>query len=292
MCGNVFYRRKQSLKDGKRAVWICSNYINKGTKQEDNPEGCQGISLIEDVLKEFIFKAYVERFNSLEDIDCVLVLGGDGTLIRASRELHSYDIPLLGINMGTLGYLAEVELESLEKSLDKLFLDEVHREDRMMLRGYLNGKFEDVALNDIVLTRKGTLRVIRFNIYVNGELLNAYQADGVIISTPTGSTAYNLSAGGPIVAPTAAMFVVTPICSHALNTSSIVLSAEDEIVLELSLGRDGNIEEAALSFDGERNIDVHTGDRITIKKAKDKTELLKLSKVSFLEILRKKMKGN
>ena len=234
----------------------------------------------------------VEGGTISEDIDCVLVLGGDGTLIRASRELHSYDIPLIGINMGTLGYLAEVELDSLENSLDKLFEDDVHREDRMMLRGYLNGKFEDVALNDIVLTRKGTLRVIRFNIYVNGELLNSYQADGVIISTPTGSTAYNLSAGGPIVAPTAAMFVITPICSHALNTSSIVISSEDEIVLELSLGRDGKIEEAALSFDGERNIDVRTGDRITIKKAKDKTELLKLSKVSFLEILRKKMKGN
>ena len=248
-------------------------------------------------------KEYIERHGRIcvldveggkvsEDIECVLVLGGDGTLIRAARELHSFDIPLIGINMGTLGYLAEVELESLEKGLDKLFADEVHKEERMMLRGYLNGKFEDVALNDIVLTRNGVLRVIRFNIYVNGELLNSYQADGVIISTPTGSSAYNLSAGGPIVAPTASMFVITPICSHALNTSSIVLSADDEIMIEIGEARDGKTEEAALSFDGERNIEVHTGDRITIKKAKDKTELLKLSKVSFLEILRKKMKGN
>lgn len=234
----------------------------------------------------------VEGGQISDDVDCVLVLGGDGTLIRAARELHMCDVPLIGINMGTLGYLAEVELDSLEASLDKLFADEIHREDRMMLRGYLNGEFQGVALNDIVLTRNGVLRVIRFNLYVNGELLNSYQADGIIISTPTGSTAYNLSAGGPIVEPTASMFVITPICSHALNTSSIVISSDDEIMLEICEARDGKRESAALSFDGEQHIDVVTGDKIIIKKAKDKTELLKLSKVSFLEILRKKMKGN
>ena len=134
--------------------------------------------------------------------------------------------------------------------------------------------------------------MIQFNIFVNGKLLNAYQADGVIISTPTGSTAYNLSAGGPIVAPTASMIVITPICSHALNASSIVFSADDEIILEVGEGRDGRREEAIVSFDGENNIEVHTGDWIVIRKANDTTKLLKLSKVSFLETLRKKMKGN
>ena len=114
----------------------------------------------------------------------------------------------------------------------------------------------------------------------------------MVVATPTGSTAYNLSAGGPIVAPTAQMIVITPICSHALNTSSIVLSADDEITLEIGKGRDGKEEEAALSFDGERNIDVYTGDKIVIKKADHSTRLLKLSKISFLEVLRKKMKGN
>ena len=143
-----------------------------------------------------------------------------------------------------------------------------------------------------MLSRTGALRIIQFNIYVNGELLNTYRADGIIISTPNGSTAYNLSAGGPIVEPTAAMIVITPICSHALNTSSIVLSAEDEIVLEIGEGRDGRIEEAGISFDGERNIEVHTGDKVVIQKAEHTTKLLKLSKVSFLEILRKKMEGN
>lgn len=226
------------------------------------------------------------------ETDCVLVLGGDGTLIRAARELYAYGVPLLGINLGTLGYLTEVELQNIESAMDILMEEEPTVEARMMLKGTLHDGKEDVALNDIVVTRLGALRVIRFNVYVNGELLNSYQSDGIIISTPTGSTGYNLSAGGPIVEPTAAMIVLTPICSHALNTSSIVLSAEDEIVIEIGKGRDNGIEEAGVSFDGGEMAEVHTGDRIVIKKAEDTTKLLKLSKVSFLEILRKKMKGN
>jgi len=227
-----------------------------------------------------------------EGTECILVIGGDGTLIRAARELQFRDIPLMGINMGTLGYLTEVDISNLNESLDALMSDETCMEARMMLHGEVNGEIEDIALNDIVLTRKGELRVIKFNIYVNGELLNTYRADGVIISTPTGSTAYNLSAGGPIVQPTAAMFVITPICSHSLNTSSIVLSADDEITLEIGPGRDGGVDNASITFDGERSIDVSTGDKIVVRKAKDTTKLVKLSKVSFLERLRKKMKGN
>lgn len=226
------------------------------------------------------------------DADCVLVLGGDGTLIRAARELRSCKTPLLGINMGTLGYLTEVEVHNVEHALKELMGHSPAVENRMMLRGIIDHGIEDVALNDIVVTRLGSLRVIHFDLYVNGELLNSYQADGVIISTPTGSTGYNLSAGGPIVEPTASMIVITPICSHALNTSSIVLSAEDEIMVEIATGRDNQVEEAAISFDGDEVIRVVTGQRIVIRKAQETTKLLKLSKVSFLETLREKMKGN
>lgn len=234
----------------------------------------------------------VEEPNFPEGTDCVLVLGGDGTLIRAARELDLQDVPLIGINLGTLGYLAEVEMQNIESAIAHMIHEKQVVEERMMLTGIVCGKHEDTALNDIVVTRLGALRVIRFNIYVNGELLNSYQADGVIISTPTGSTGYNLSAGGPIVQPTARMIVITPICSHALNTSSIVLSADDEIVIEIGQGRDGKLEEAGVSFDGDHLIEVKTGDRIVIRKAKHTTKLLKLNKASFLEILRKKMKGN
>lgn len=123
-----------------------------------------------------------------EDAQCALVLGGDGTLIRAARELGGYNIPLLGINLGTLGYLAEVELKDFKEALDQLFEGTPHIEERMMLSGTVESVVEDVALNDIVLTRDGGLRVVKFNVYVNGTLLNTYLADGIIISTPTGTT--------------------------------------------------------------------------------------------------------
>lgn len=227
-----------------------------------------------------------------EDADCVFVLGGDGTLIRAAREIRSRKVPLLGVNLGTLGYLAEVEVRHIEETVDYLLEYDVAVEARMMLCGSVNGKEEDASLNDIVVTRVGELRIIHFNIYVNGELLNSYQADGVIICTPTGSTGYNLSAGGPIVEPTASMIVITPICSHSLNTRSIVLSADDEIVIEIGQGRDEQMEKALVSFDGDKAVEVHTGDRIAIRKAEDTIKFLKLSQISFLETLRRKMKGN
>ena len=227
------------------------------------------------------------------DVECVLVLGGDGTLIRAAREMCQYQVPVLGINMGRLGYLTETEVGDFEESLNFLMgNDAIRVEERMMLKGAINDSIEDVALNDIVFARSGALRIIQFNVYVNGELLNTYHADGVIVSTPTGSTGYNLSAGGPIVEPTASMIVITPICSHALNTSSIVLSAEDEVMIEVGKGRGNQTETASVSFDGEHNVEVHTGDRIVIRKSENTTKLVKLSSVSFLEILRKKMKGN
>lgn len=227
-----------------------------------------------------------------EGMECALVLGGDGTLIRAARELEGYNIPLLGINLGTLGYLTEVELHDFRGALDRLFDKTPEIEERMMMHGCVEGRLNDVAMNDIVVTREGGLRVIHFNISVNGELLNSYQADGVIISTPTGTTGYNLSAGGPIVEPTASMFVITPICSHALNTSSIVLSAEDIIEVEICEGRYGKTEHAAVTFDGASTVPLVTGDRITIEKSGETTKLIKLSKESFMKTMRKKMKGN
>lgn len=227
-----------------------------------------------------------------QDIDCALVLGGDGTFIQASRKLFGREIPMLGINMGTLGYLTEVEVQNVESALDQLIEDNYTVERRMMLYGSVHEKLHDVALNDIVISRTGFLKIVHFNLYVNGEYLNSYQADGIIVSTPTGSTAYNLSARGPIVEPTASLLVVTPICSHALNSSSIVFSDEDEIVIEIGSRRDNGIEEAVVSFDGADITQLKTGERVHIKKARETTKIVKLSKISFLETLREKMKGN
>ncbi|MCI7180435.1 MAG: NAD(+)/NADH kinase [Schaedlerella sp.] len=227
-----------------------------------------------------------------QGMECALVLGGDGTMTRAARELAEYDIPLLGVNMGTLGYLTEVELPDYKEALNFLFYNSPTVEERMMMEGEIPGRISHLAMNDIVITREGCLRVIHLNVYVNGELLNSYMADGVIISTPTGTTGYNLSAGGPIVEPTSSMFVVTPICSHTLNTSSIVFSSGDTIEVSIGEGRYGRTESASVAFDGVDMIPMETGDRIVIRKAKCTTKLIKLSKKSFMEILREKMKGN
>ena len=224
-------------------------------------------------------------------IDCAIVIGGDGSLIEVARTLWKRDVPILGINMGTLGYLTEVEVSNLAEDITQMLKGDYLYEERMMLEGmFPNGK-KDVALNDIVVSRKGD-DIIYFKLFVNGELLNSYEADGIIISTPTGSTAYNMSAGGPIVEPTASLTVITPICSHALNTRSIVLSSDDEIVIEIGEGRRGNIEKVLVTFDGATSVPLETGDRLTICKAKESTKIMKINKISFLEILRRKMKGN
>ena len=226
------------------------------------------------------------------DARCGLVLGGDGTLIRAVRDLGRNTLPLLGINLGTLGYLADVELKDYRSALDVLFTGIPDIEERMMLEGTFGRKRRDLAMNDIVLTREGKMRIVQFNIYVNGTLLNTYLADGVIISTPTGSTGYNLSAGGPVVEPTAKIIVITPICSHALNTSSVVLAAEDIIEVEICEGRYGRQEEVSLCFDGAEPTILVTGERVRICRAAETARLIKLNKESFLTTMRKKMKGN
>ena len=158
-------------------------------------------------------------------VDCALVLGGDGTLLRAARNITDSRIPLLGINLGTLGYLAEVESACAEEAIEKLLADEFVREERMMLTGRMAGALEEqYALNDIVISRCGSLQILNVRIYVNDRFLNDYCADGVIVATPTGSTGYNLSAGGPIVEPSARLLLLTPICPHTLNTRSIVFA--------------------------------------------------------------------
>lgn len=226
-------------------------------------------------------------------IDCVIVLGGDGTLLKAARDIVEYEIPLIGINLGTLGYLAEVEISNIENALDKLIRGEYTKEERMMLAGsvYYKEKEEEnnFALNDIVISRCGSLQILQIDIYVNGRFLNSYSADGMIVATPTGSTGYNLSAGGPIVEPGARLLLLTPICPHTLNTRSIVLSPEDEVTIEIPAGRESAVQTVEANFDGTHKVTLKTGDKIVVKKASGTTGILKLNTESFLEILHKKM---
>lgn len=231
-----------------------------------------------------------------EDIDCVIVLGGDGTLLQAARDVVDRQIPLLGINLGTLGYLADIDSSSIVPALDHLLAGEYELERRMMLTGSIyRGKekiAEDIALNDIVLGRQSGLRVVQFKNYVNGEFLNSYRADGIIVATPTGSTGYSLSAGGPVVSPQAAMLLMTPLAPHTLNTRSIIFPEHDVITVELGPARDGGTEHGMAYFDGATSVPMITGDRIEIRKSGKDTWLVKVSKISFLETLRRKMANN
>ena len=223
-------------------------------------------------------------------VDCALVLGGDGTLLRAARNITDSRIPLLGINLGTLGYLAEVESACAEEAIEKLLADEFVREERMMLTGRMAGALEEqYALNDIVISRCGSLQILNVRIYVNDRFLNDYCADGVIVATPTGSTGYNLSAGGPRVEPSARLLLLTPICPHTLNTRSIVFAPEDEIIVEIPPGKDGHEQVVEANFDGSHKEALRTGDRLVIRRAQRTTGIVRLNTESFLSILHKKM---
>lgn len=234
---------------------------------------------------------YTDSCQVPVDTECVITLGGDGTLIQAARDLAGRRIPMAGVNLGHLGYLTQIgKREDVEKLLDALLAGQYHLEPRMMLQGTIvhDGREinSDVALNEIVITRRETLRVLKFRIYVNGEYLSEYKADGMIAATPTGSTAYNLSAGGPIVAPGARMTILTPICPHALNGRSIVLPADDEIEIE-ALGNDDSGQVAV--FDGDMVFDMMVGDRIRIRRSQLETILVKFNNISFLDNLRNKL---
>lgn len=224
-------------------------------------------------------------------IECAIVLGGDGTLIQAARDLAGSNIPLLGVNMGTLGYLAQIgRKEDIFPALDELIADRYGLEQRIMLKGTVisDGKVvaEDIALNDIVLSRMGR-NMICFNLSIDGEFLNDYSADGIIAATPTGSTAYNLSAGGPIAVPDSEMILLTPICPHTLNSRSVVLAPDRVIELEITgRGETGKF----LSFDGDTQVNLKNGDLVRIERSETVTTLIRLKKVSFLENLRDRMK--
>jgi NAD+ kinase len=229
-----------------------------------------------------------------DKVEAIIVLGGDGTMLRAAREYVNYHIPFIGVNLGTLGYMTEVDREDIAPAIDSLMANNYEIESRMMLSGIpvINGESSNpqIALNDIVINRKGALHVINFNIYVNGSLLSSYHADGMIISTPTGSTAYNLSAGGPIVEPRARLIMMTPVCSHTLvNNRTIILAEDDVIDIEIGEYKPGEEQEVNASFDGRCPVQLNEGDKIRVIRSDKATKIIKLSEASFLSTLHKKM---
>lgn len=227
------------------------------------------------------------------DAEAILVLGGDGTLIQAARNSYGMHIPLLGINLGTLGFLTEVDCNYLEDALQQLLDGDYAVEDRMMLEGTVITKdgreITSIALNDIVVNRSGSLQIVRFDIWLNNALLKRYNADGCIVSTPTGSTGYNLSAGGPIVEPSAEVTLLTPVCAHTLQTRSVILRAEDRIVIRIREREGKAVQPVEVCFDGNKNLALMPGDEVHITKSGMVTSIIKLKETSFLDVLNRKM---
>lgn len=273
-------------KDGK-----ISNYVKKYL--EDHGKQCVIAKKSECHIQEY--DPYTDLSVIGDDVDCAIVLGGDGTLIQSANDLIHHQLPLLGINLGTLGFLAEVEKDAIIPALDCLLREEYTIQKRMMLEGTIQHvcetepDYQGYALNDIVISKRGSCRVITIHVYVNDELIDTYLCDGVIISTPTGSTGYNLSAGGPVVVPGIQAMMITAICPHTLNNRCIMVSAHDKVVLELGKSKETLEDEATAIYDGRIVSQLVSGDRIEIWKAKHETKLVKVTDTSFFQILRSKI---
>jgi NAD+ kinase len=221
--------------------------------------------------------------------DIVLVLGGDGTILQTAREAAVYGIPLLGINLGRLGFLAEAEMSDCDFILDTLASGSYQMEKRMMLETelYRDGRIINrfIALNDVAVAKSSFARIIHLKASVNGELVNHYAADGLLVSSPTGSTAYSLSAGGPVIYPGMECLLMTPICPHTLNSRPIVTNADSRIEIEV-IDRNREIQ---LTIDGQQAVNIMYGDKIVIFKSELETQLIRLTGYGFFNLLRSKL---
>lgn len=233
-----------------------------------------------------------EMIDVPKDTECILTVGGDGALIRASKRTFGSFVPLLGINKGHLGYLCDLDEESAFNAIDELISNHFEIEERMLIKGRKSGqKEEGFALNDIVINSENTSQIITLTVYVNGMRLYSFNGDGIIFSTPTGSTAYNLSANGPIVDPKTELIVMTPINPHTLISRSIVLSQNDEFAVELNSRRTHTKESALVSFDGQSPIEILPNEKFYVKKADVKTKMLRLDNTNFLERIGNKLRN-
>lgn len=225
-------------------------------------------------------------------VDMVFVLGGDGTLLGIARKFAKEHIPILGINLGYLGFLSEAEPDNLENAVNKVLNGEYIVEERMMLSTTVirdkRRLEQSPALNDVGIAKGSFSRMITSTVYVNDTYLGTYSGDGVIVSTPTGSTAYSLSAGGPIVSPNVNVLLFTPVCPHTLNARPIVLSAKDTLYIQVTATH----EDIGLTIDGQLGFKLKVDDVIQVSRAPYNTSLVKWEEHSFFNVVRKKLQGD
>ena len=238
----------------------------------------------------------MENFTDITDLpkdaDCVMVLGGDGTIIQAARELAETGVPILGVNLGTVGFLAEVELVHIYKAIDAVMAGRYKLEKRFMLKGSVikDAKivYEANALNDIVVARGNLVRAISTSVYIDGNQVSSLHGDGIIVTTPTGSTGYNLSAGGTIILPDAEVFGIHPICPHSLNSRGVITSSAAKIDIDVEWNKRSEPDEAIVSFDGNKGIRLMPGDKVTVMKSELTVPFLRINDFNFFESYRKK----
>lgn len=224
------------------------------------------------------------------NVDLILVLGGDGTMIATARKLGDREVPVLGVNYGGLGYLAEFRIEELYTALESILKGNYRLDTRVMLAVELLRGDEQVTrtrvLNDAVINKSALARIIEIDAYLNRQFVNSFRADGLIVSTPTGSTAYNLSAGGPVIYPSMNAVVITPICPFTLSNRPIVVP--DDVVIELCLKTQQ--EDVALTLDGQVGFPLQADDRVVIRKSKTTFNLVQPMNRNYFDVLRDKLR--
>jgi len=254
------------------------------------------IKHVRNIVSKYIDDTNIFMFKDcigLEDIkyknmDLIIALGGDGTILLTSRNLNNCNIPILGVNIGNLGFLSSVELQEFENAMKRFIEDDYYVEERMMLncRLPLRGESQEyTALNDIVVS-KGTLaRVVKYELHIDNKFYIDFIGDGLIIATPTGSTAYSLSAGGPIIYPNLDVIAVTPICPLSLSMRTIVLDSKSEISISIK----SEHESIFLTLDGQRAIKLNNFEKILVSVSNKKCRLVKFNDYNYFNILRKKI---
>ena len=222
------------------------------------------------------------------ELDLLIALGGDGTILRAARSVEKFETPILAVNIGHLGFLSSIELADFEDAIKKIINKEFYIDDRMMVKCLLpkiDGEHYYTALNDIVVS-KGTLsRAISYYIYIDDNFYISYKADGLIISTPTGSTAYSLSAGGPIIYPTLDVISITPICPISVGVKTIVLHSKNKINIKIKSYSEG----AYLNIDGQNVVELNHDEEIFVEILSRKCKLIKFDDYNYFNVLRKKI---
>jgi len=235
-----------------------------------------------------------ENINSEDDVykhsQIVISLGGDGTFLKVARHVFNKGIPLLGINLGNLGFLTEIDKKDIKTAVDHIIKDEFDIENRMMLEATIlrDGVVisEDTALNDIVISRGALSRILHLKTYMNNAFADTFPGDGLIISSPTGSTGYSLSAGGPIVEPSIDLIIVTPICPHILYSRSFITSGNGDIKVEVD---EEYCHTATVTVDGQKDYEVRGGDCVDVKKSDYSVKIVKINPRNFFKVLRTKI---